>query len=192
MTPDRGGGVHRKDFTPQKTTAAFRNASCRPVDLFLSGKLREAENGVTATGKEAAALEAELGAEVRAGEDVASLGTPLPSSEGLPASGSTSSSPTRRLGPLPAVGRVEAVGEHASEEQGTGMGSGGAAEATDGASMVAVAEDGRTNGSRRSPPGPAAASTCPALVAAACAPHPDPAFAFFAAPLPEGDAGEAE
>ena len=118
---------------------------------------------------EAAALEAELGTEARAGEDVASLGTPLPSSEGLPASGSTSSSPERRLGPLPAVGRVEAVGEHASEEQGTEMGSGGAAEATDGASMVAVAEDGRTNGSRRSPPGPAAASTCPALVAAACA-----------------------
>ena len=171
MTPDRGGGVHRKDFTPQKATAAFRDASCRPVDLFLSGKLREAENGVTATGKEAAALEAELGAEVRAGEDVASLGTPLPSSEGLPASGSTPSMKARPGRPVPAQDE---------EQEAMEADSGGAAAEADGVDMGTVAVGGGGGlHAGRSLSDPAVGPTCPALAPAAGAPDPDPALAQF-------------
>ena len=202
MTPDRGGGVHRKDFTPQKTTAAFRNASCRPVDLFLSGKLREAENGVSGTGKEAAAPKAELDAEIRAGEDVATLQSPLPSSEDLPTPSSTPSMKARPVRPVPAQERADRSAErgapgHADGEQDTGMGSGGAAEAKNAASLVAASEDVRKNSLRCSPPTPAVAFTRRAFCAPACDSHPDPAAALFAAPSTAGgvrwgDFGDAE
>ena len=120
---------------------------------------------------EAAALEAELGTEARAGEDVASLGTPLPSSEGLPASGSTPSMKARPGRPVPAQDE---------EQEAMEADSGGAAAEADGVDMGTVAVGGGGGlHAGRSLSDPVVGPTCPALAPAAGAPDPDPALAQF-------------